>query len=175
MNSQDLDELIDAAARDMALREPGRSLGHDVMARVRGRVEPAPWRVGWIVSATAALICAVIVVTMWNRVPAPAREPQAPPTATAEVRVAVPPAVNPRAVAPESSAAETREPVRRSLAFAAEAAILEAPLMSSLEPLTTDPIVLLPLDVPPLETGPATIQDIDIGDITIEPLAASND
>jgi len=50
-----------------------------------------------------------------------------------------------------------------------------ATLMPSLEPLATEAIDLSPLVVMPLEDHIVRIEEIEIEDITIEPLAASND
>ena len=53
MDERELDRAIDAAAGAMVAREPSRSLGHAVMARVREGDAPAPRRFVWMTAAAS--------------------------------------------------------------------------------------------------------------------------
>lgn len=94
--------------------------------------------------------------------------------ATAESR-AVTPAVAHQPAEETRLGATTAQPVRRSAVSTMRASTVQTPVMPSLEPLVTEPIVLSTVDVPPLESQATTIEQIEIEDITIDPLAASND
>ncbi len=175
MNPQDLDKLIDRAAREMVSGEPSRSFTYDVMSQVRGHVEPARRRFVFAIGiVSVAAVGAVILIVMLNRASVPVTGPQAQRPEMPEARTVeqVTPVTTPARAAPRP---ESRQVVRLPVQPDAEASIALAPVMTSLEPLGTEPIVLSALDVPPLESPAMTIEDIEIEDITIEPLVASND
>jgi hypothetical protein len=167
----DLDRAIDAAADAIMRREPNRSLGAAVMARVREGEARAPRRFVWATAVTSLVLCAAIAVALISRTPSGAPLPR-----DARVEIGRPP-VRPRV--PESVVAETvptpavtRE--RRPATRVATRMPLP-PSDSQIEPIQTEPIMLSSIDVPQLDRESTAIDTLTIEPLTIEPLATSND
>ncbi len=183
MSPQDLDTLIDAAAREMVAGDPSRALSHRVMSEVRGRIEPAPRGWVWVFrTAGAVVLCAVVATLVVSRNQVHAPVSLLPASETSQTRTGEQPVAPPGAPTVSRQPGERLVPRLETRRVAlgtdvppAPARDVEAPLTPSVEPLAIEPIMLSGLDVPPLENQPTTIDDIEISDITIEPLAASND
>ncbi len=167
---EDLDSLIDTAARGMVSREPGRAFTYGVMARVGERGPRVRGRLVWAAgTAVAAALCAVTAIVVVNRTPLPS------PNETRAVELDIirggverelPPAAEPVPAPP-------RPRVARSIVTQPPAMLAEpAP---AIEPLVPEPIALSPIDVMPLEHPPAAIDVIEIDDLTIPLLTVSND
>ncbi|HKY22142.1 MAG TPA: hypothetical protein VJM31_13080 [Vicinamibacterales bacterium] len=168
MNDYDIDRLIDTAAGQMIAREPERPLRPVVMASIREADAPAPRRWIWATAAVAAVFNAAIAVGVWNRAPVPVPLPSVPARPTADRALARAPVwvySTPQAPTTGSSVGgQSPSPVRLPPAdpFAIEA-------------LEAEPIVFSAIDLPPLENETVSIAAIELSDLTIEPLAASND
>jgi hypothetical protein len=174
MNERELDRAIDAAAGAMMTREPSRSLGCTVMARVREDVKPSSYRRLWVTAAASVLLCAAIAAGLMYRTP-----PTIPSMPAAQPFVlAAPPVITEPAL---MAANEVRPaPVRRrDSASASERrapAVLLPVEISPIEPLEAEPIAVASIDVPRLQPDPpVSIKALEIDELTIEPLAASND
>lgn len=171
LHHSDLDRAIDAAADAIMRREPNRSLGAAVMARVREGEAPAPRRFVWVTAAASIVLCAAIAVALMSRAPSGAPVPR-------ELRLEIGrPPVRPRV--PESIVAETvpTRSVTREVRLATRVAT-RMPLPKSdspIEPIHTDPIMLPSIDVPQLDRESTAIDTLTIEPLTIEPLATSND
>ena len=167
----DLNLAIDSAAGSMMTREPSRSLGSAVMARVCEREAPPPQRFLWLTATATIVLCAAIVSALIGRVPAVVPVPHA-----VRVEVGQLP-VTPRV--PDSIVAETVP--TRSLTRELQPATRLATRMplpqsdSPIEPIHTEPIMLSSIDVPQLDRESTAIDTLTIEPLTIEPLAASND
>jgi hypothetical protein len=169
-DERDLDRAIDAAAKAMMAGEPSRALQYSVMAQVRAGVEPTRRRFVWI-AATASVAIWGVAIALMSLYRAPETLPSLP-------------AARPFAVAqPATTVAPPNDlrPVRRvsppQLARRAAApAVVPPPDVSPIEPLEAEPITVAAIDVPLLERdAPASIEVLTIDELTIEPLAASND
>lgn len=172
MDEREIDRAIDTAARRMIGREPGRTLSHSVMARVREGVEPAPpRRFMWMTAAAGIVLCGAIAIGLMNR----AASGVVPPPSAAQMPFGVPPAI------PDAPAANDRHvvPARRAAAAMTTkvATSLQPPLdyVSPIEPIETEPIVFSAIEVPRLEHETTAIAAIDIEALTIAPLTTSND
>ncbi len=175
MDEHEIDRAIDTASQDMMAREPSRALGYTVMARVRADAAPAPRRFVWAMAAASVVLCAAIAAMLLSRAPQTIPPvPSAPPFAVANSPVYVEPSI---------VALSSVRPARRIIsAGAASAAGRAAPAMvlpadvSPIEPLEAEPIAVAAIDVPRLEPeAPTSIEALTIDELTIEPLAASND
>ncbi|SRR5688572_17424930 len=171
MSDHDLDRTIAAAARQLMAREPDRALTRAVMARVREDVKPSRHRLMWITAPATVLVCAAIAVTSLNRSPQTIPAVAAPPLAIGQPLAVV-----------ERSLVATRDvaPSRPHRAAAPSRTIPSYATLprdvSPIEPLVTEPIAVAVIDVPRLEpVAPASIEALRIEQLTIEPLAASND
>ena len=153
-------------------REPGRSLGAAVMARVREGEAPPPRRFMWAAVTASIVLCAAIAVALMSRAPAGLPLPR-----DARVEIGEPP-VRPRVpdtivgdVVPAHSVIRQRRPGDR--------VPTRTPLphsdVSPIDPIRTQPIVLSPIDVVQLELETTGIDTLTIEPLTIEPLASSND
>src|SRR5688572_8489109 len=175
MDERDLDRAIDTAAEAMMASEPSRLLDYNVMARVREDVAPAAERrFVWITATASALMLGgvVMLVTM-NRAPAPATE--GPTRAPQESRV-ISPSTAPPVVEDERQSALPPVARPRMVKVAAQPSpSLARELESAIEPLAPEPIVLSDIQPAPLPVQVTSIANIDIADLTIEPLATSND
>jgi hypothetical protein len=172
MDERELDRAIDAAAEAMVAREPSRSLGYNVMARVREGKAPAPRRFMWMTAAACFVLCAAIAIALMSRTPAVVPSPPQ----VARLPVGEPAIV---ADAPVTIVTDTTSP-RRVLPVARGASRVEPRVampidVSPIDPIQTEPIVLSALELPPLEREFTSIDTIGIEPLTIEPLAASND
>jgi hypothetical protein len=173
MDERELDRAIDAAAGAMVAREPSRSLGYSVMARVREGKGPAPRRFGWMTAAASFVLFGAIAITVMSRTSVTL----APLPRAAQLVVGQPP-VTPRApAAAVAEALPTRPVIREPLAASRAGRRAPLPLndVSPIEPIHTEPIVLSSIDVPQLERETTAIDTLTIEPLTIEPLAASND
>ena len=176
MDERELDRAIDTATGRMMAHEPSRSLGYNVMARVREGAAPAPRRLRWVVATVSIVLCAAIAIALMYRAPATIIAP--PPAA--QLPTAQPPIAQFPIVA-DAPVTVTREqpPSRRSVP-ARIAAKVVVPMrlppdgMSAIEPIETEPIVLSAIDVPQLEREATSIETITIEPLTVEPLTASN-
>ncbi len=156
----------------MMTREPGRSLGAAVMARVREREAPASRRFVWAMAAASIVLCAAIAVALMSRTPSGAPLPR-------ELRVDIgrPPVIPPVPesivgdAAPAHSVIRERRPGHRY----AIGTLLPRSDVSPIDPIRTEPIVLSPIDVVQLELKTTGIDTLTIEPLTIEPLATSND
>jgi len=172
MNERELNRAIDAAAGAMVAREPGRSLGHSVMARVREGDAPAPRRLVWMTAAASLVLCGAIAIAVMSRTsaivllpPQAARLPIGKPPIVADVPVTI-----------ISDTTSTRRVMPRAPGVSRAGARVALPIdVSPIDPIETEPIVLSALDLPPLEREITSIDTIEIEPLTIEPLAASND
>src|SRR5688572_3368460 len=158
----------------MMAREPRRALTHTVMARVREDINPSLHRLVWITAAASVLICAAIAGALMSRVAqTPPSLPAAQPLAVSQPAVIVePPMVAANDVRPTAAHRGGSTPAARGVAPA-----LTMPRdVSPIEPLDAVPITLAAIDVPRLELEvPVRIEALTIEQLTIEPLAASND
>jgi hypothetical protein len=173
IDERELDRAIDAAARQMMAGEPSRALGSDVMARVRKDAAPVPRRFVWATAAASVVLCAAIVAMLFSRTPQTIPPVlAAPPFAIAQPPVRVePPIVTPNDTRP-APRVNRPVPIGRS---AVTAMVLPADAFP-IEPLEAEAIALAAIDVPRLEPeAPASIEALTIDELTIEPLAASND
>jgi hypothetical protein len=172
MSQDDLDRAIDTAAERIIAREPGRALASRVMTRVREGDAPAPKRFVWAAAAASVFVCGVTAAALMYR--APQTIPSLP--AAPSFAVARPPATvgPPIVMAPDVRAARSS---RGASAAVGGAAAMELPADTSpIAALQTDPIVVAVIDVPRLEpVEPATIEALNIEQLTIEPIVASND
>jgi hypothetical protein len=168
----DIDRAIDAAAAAMMTREPGRSLNSAVMARVReGEGARSSSRTFVWTAAAAVIVCAAIAAALMYGAPLhmPAL-PQAHTLATA------PPAST---VAAPSMVADVAMSVRRRAA-AVESVMPRVALPPADMPrmvfLDADSIAVAEIELPPLEPdSSASMEVLNIDQLTIEPLSASND
>jgi hypothetical protein len=173
MNERELDRAIDTAAASLVAREPGRSLSYEVMARIREDANPSSHRLVWVMAPAIVLLCAAIAVTILNRSPQtlPAVA-TAPPLAIGQsLAVVEPPIVLAHDTAPSRrnrSAVSSRTIASNTTALPRD--------VSPIAPLVTEPIAVAVIDVPRLESfAPVSIEALDVEQLTIEPLAASND
>ena len=171
MDERELNRAIDTAAGKMIGREPGRSLSHTVMARVREGHTPAPRRFVWM-TAAAGVLCGAVAIALMS---GPAATVIPPPRA-ARLPIAPPPVVSsgPATVVLETPAARRRSTSRIAGNVAAPVR-LPPNDVSAIEPIETEPIVLSAIEVPQLEPEITSIETLDIEPLTIEPLALSND
>ncbi len=172
MNNQECDRLIDRAAAQIVAREPGRALTRAVMASVREPEAPVPGRFIWATAAATAVLCGAIAIAVVNRTPAPATQapaPARPLVVQLAVVTAAPPVLRPET-------ARARPAVAVTVANQRSSPVLLPPNdVSAIDPLETEPISVSAIEVPPIENQTTSIADIGIGDLTIDPLAASND
>jgi len=168
MNEPDLDRIIDSATADMIGREPGHTLRHTVMARVRAPEPKAPRRFIWATAglAAAALVVGALVMTEKTPTPLVQSTPPARPTIVEQPAAAINQATP--APAPASQAA---------LPVAGRRAPRRIPTddPSTIEALATEQIVLPSIDLPAIENQAAFVEGLEIEALTIEPLTASND
>ena len=171
MNERELDRAIDVAAGTLMAREPSRALPFRVMARVRERAAPAPWRFGWIAAAATIALCAAIATAVVNQGLEPAvRLPRAAklPIAEAAAMPALP--IGILRVTPEMRVVAATIPKTVAFGF-----LLQPEDASTIEPIETEPIALSTIEVPQLERETTSVESISIEPITIAPLSASND
>jgi hypothetical protein len=178
MDARQLDRAIDAAAGEMMAREPSRSLGYDVMVRVREGAAPTPRPLVWMTAAASLVLCAVIAIVMINLALAPLFPvlPEARTIVVGQPPVAI--------VPPMTTAQEAAAPLRRVsgaplapriATHAVTSDGLPSNDVSPIAPIETEPIVLAAIDVPQLEREATSIEALTIEPLTIEPLTASND
>jgi hypothetical protein len=172
MNEHELDRVIDTTAKRMVAGEPSGSTIYSVMARVREDAAPALRPFLWVTATVGvAALCGMVVLMMMDRtVELPLVE--TPGRLLPHVVASVPaPASMPGAETPQRRGTE-----RRADRFAVASTPPDAmPTLSAIQPLTAEPIELPDIELPPLETRLTSIENIEIRDLTIEPLAASND
>jgi hypothetical protein len=168
MNERELERAIDAAARAMMAREPGRSLGYTVMARVRDEHAPERRPYVWATAAASLVVGGAIAMTLVRETPTTL--PLLP--RAAQLTVGQP------AVIPNASIALTAATPRPAI-HVVRGVDTRAPVsigdVSPIEPIQTVPIVLSSIDVPQLERETTAIDALNVEPLTIEPLAASND
>jgi hypothetical protein len=170
MNERELDRAIDVAAGTLMAREPSRALATHVMARVRERAAPKPWRFGWMAAIATIVLCAAITTVVMDQAPEPAiRLPVAAKLAIADAAVVA---------AVPAGLRETPQPrvvVARIRREGVPALVLTPDDASIVEPIEMEPISLWTIEVPQLERESTSIESISVEPITIEPLSASND
>ena len=173
MNERNLDRAIDAAAGAMMTREPSRTLGYAVMARVREDQPPAPRRWVWVSAAASLVASAAIAIATIGQTPVTI----APLPRAAQLTVGQPPMIPSAPVTLLTEATRARRPIRivRSARSAATRAPLSPSDVSPIEPIRTEPIVLSSIDVQQLERETTVIDALNVEPLTIEPLAMSND
>jgi len=172
MDERELDRAIDAAAGAMMTREPSRSLGYSVMARVRQGKAPASRRFAWIAATASLVVCGAIAIALIDRTSAPV----APLPRAAQLPVSQPPVLPDAPVALVTDATPTRRIIPRARDASRVPPPVSLPIDASpIEPIQTESIVLSALELPPLEREFTSIETIEIAPLTIEPLAASND
>jgi hypothetical protein len=163
--NDDLDRVIDAAARTMISREPGRQLSYRVMSRVRAGSESPRRRVWTLAVSGGAVACVLAAVWVLNRTAAPTDERMALQARTFLQQLVPPPVLDagspPRII---------RSSVKTSRAL--ESQLDPVPLV---QPLQMETIVLSAIDVPAIEPTPTAIEAIELATLTIEPLATSNE
>ena len=154
------DRRIDAAAKDIVAKEPSRNLRYNVMARIHRANQSTRRRFSLVLvssAATACIIAAIVLNTpprQENMTFVQARSfPQQLSTAPT-VNVS-PPAISALHVTGKDATAR-RAPAERVQAM-------------QLEPIRVDAI-----EVGPIEPLATSVTMIDLTDLTIEPLAASN-
>ena len=185
MSSQDLDQLIDAAAEELVGREPSSALTDAVMARVRApqssRFRARSSRFSdsrfWLSSGAAVVALAIIVVLNFvlNTPPAPTHAPAphasvpSQPThpliaAAAEPSVGAP-------IASRPTAKRLMDQSRRSIDD--DNVVMTAPADDPLEvnPIAVEPIEIAPIAVAASQPPPP----IHIEPLMIEPISSSND
>lgn len=173
MSDRDLDRPIDAAARQLIAREPGRALTHAVMARVREDEKPRLQRLAWIAAPAGMLVCAAIAITILNRLPQTLPAVAAPPPlAIGQPLTALePPIVLAHVMVPS----RRNRSVVSSRAIASNTAAVPRDV-SPIAPIDAEPITVAAIHVPRLESfAPVSIEALNIEQLTVEPLAASND
>ena len=170
MDERELDRAIDAAAGAMVGREPSRSLGYSVMARVHEGRRSAPRRFVWMTAAASLVLCGAIAIALMSRTsaivfspPQAARLPVGEPAIVADAPVTI-----------VSDLTSTRRVVPTAPSASRSRVALPVDV-SPIDPIQTEPIVLSALELPPLEREFTSIDTIEIEPLTIEPLAASND
>jgi len=174
MDERELDRAIDTAAGRMMAHEPSRSLGYNVMARVREGAAPAPRRLRWVAATVSIVLCAAITMALMYRAPGTIipLPPAARTVVVGQPPVATPP---PMMVAPETAAPPRRIPRAPRAARVVSPVQLPPSDASGITPIETEGIALSAIEVPVLEREAAVIDVLDIEPLTIEPLTASND
>ena len=172
MNEHELDQAIDRAARDLVAREPSRALTYSVMRRVRDDVA-SPRTLVRGSTAASVLVCVAIAIVFLYRAPQVIPlAPTARPFAVGAPAAPIDPSImmtNDTRLAPHS----VHSPIVRRPASAAAVLLVDA---SPLEPIEPEPISVTAVDVVQIEReSPASIEALGIEELTIEPLAASND
>lgn len=175
MDSRELDRAIDKAASELIAREPSRALSGNVMARVRGSDVSTP-RGAWL---KAACVCAAGIVVAYLAINRSAPE-IAPVAAPHVVRTEPAPVPVPQIAPPEEARAESRpQPRPRRAAVVTRASMHVPPAavdVAAIEPIRAEPIAVAAIDLPRLgPESPVVIERLTIEQLTIEPLAASND
>jgi hypothetical protein len=168
----DLERAIDRAAEELVAAEPSRALSYRVMARVRHGDAPRPRRLPWTVAAASVVLCAAIASVFLDR--APQNIPLAPmarPFAVGAPATIAPPILMTHDVSPATRNANSS--VVREAVPAAALLPFDVSPFGRIEP---DPISVAAIDVLQIEReAPASIEPLTIDELTIEPLAASND
>jgi hypothetical protein len=176
MNETDLDRVIDRAAAEMIKRQPSPALRHAVMARIREPRRTAPRRLIWATVATSAILCGAIAIALMNRAPSSSvagRDARLTPNVMLPSAIVEPSVPGSGHVA---SVVESAPPVARATPRRApRPTVVPTDLPSSIESLTPEPLVLPSIDLPPLENQAASVERIEMEELTIEPLTASND
>jgi hypothetical protein len=188
MNSQDLDQLIDAAAEQLVGREPSSALTGAVMARVRatqgsGFGVPDSWfrfsgyRV-WASSVAAIAIIAVIFALKSPPVAIQEPEPSASRSAVRDQPFIAAADGPPVAVPITSRQAPKHLPDRSSRSIVDEGA-LATYLVD--DPISMEPIEAVPIDADPIDIAPIAVAasepppPIHIEPLIIEIISSSND
>jgi hypothetical protein len=176
MNETDLDRLIDRAAAELIEWQPSRALRHVVSARIREPRRQARPRLLWGSAAMAAILCATLAIALMNRAPKSSvagRDARLTPNVTSPSAMVEPSVPGDGQVA---SAVEPAPPVARATPRRApRPTVVPTDLPSSIESLTPEPLVMPSIDLPPLESQAASVERIEMEELTIEPLTASND
>jgi len=174
MENQDLDQLIDEAARGIVQREPSRALTAAVMERVR-RDEPSRRRpLLWGGALAASAAAAWMVVSAIHHTP-PIVPP--PPESTSFMQ-AEPAPQHPAQPEPATSQNFVFErKLQDRPGNAARPAQATDPDMEIVlaDSITIDPIEPTPIEIPQIETARAPVDEIHIDPLEIEPLSASDD
>ena len=172
MDEREIDRSIDVATQEMMAREPSRALGYNVMARVRDDAAPAPWRFVWMTAAATLVLLAAIAIAVTSRTPVII----APLPSAAQLPVKPPAVPNDPIIVAEAVPTRRTIPAVRGASSVRSRVPLPLTDASPIEPIQTEPIVLSTIDVPRLEPeAPTLIEALEIDELTIEPLAASND
>jgi hypothetical protein len=167
----DLDRLIDDAARQMAQREPSDALAGAVMARVSSRATPFVWswqQLGGV--AAAGVVIAALVMFVGENRPPPSSEA---PLQTQGSGLKAHDSKTEHAV---DSAMESPRPavVASKHAESVLVDLNEAGEMA--DPITFDVIAPAPIEVDFLQVAAAPpIDPVEIASIPIEPISSSND
>ena len=162
----DLDRLIDEAARQMAQREPSDALAGAVMERVsaRGTLFAPPRVILGGVVAAAAIVAVVMLVSVNRTVPSA----KAPPQAQGSGLTA------------QDSGSTTQDSGLKAQVIGLRAQRgLPIPDEGEIEPID-DPIIFETISPPPIEVERLeviliSVDPIKIAPIEIEPISASND
>jgi hypothetical protein len=173
----DLDRLIDEAARRMAQHEPSKALSRAVMDRVAARPRRFVRRgLMWGTAAWAVAIAAVVMIVSADRTAPSARVPleaQGSGLTAQGSELTVQDAVHGSGLKAHGSGTERSSGV-------AVVASREPASTDEIEPID-DPIMIETISPPPIEverldvTLTRTIDPIEIGPIEILPISASND
>jgi hypothetical protein len=164
--NDDLDRVIDAAARTMVSREPSRQLSYRVMSRVRAGSQ-LPRRRVWMLAVSGTAVACVAALWVHNRSAAPTDEGIALLQARSFLQQLAPPPVLDAASPPRIIQSGSVKTPR-----ALESEVEPAPLV---EPLHIETLAMSAIDVPAIEPMPTAVEAIELATLTIEPLATSNE
>jgi hypothetical protein len=172
-NDQDLDCLIDEAARRMAQREPSPALSEAVMERISAPARHfSGARLVWGSVAAAMVISAAVMFVQVNR-PAPAAEARQ----QAQGSGLTAQGSGTEGSGPKAQGSGTEAPLMTDAVAASRPASIvveETELMN--DSIAFDLIAPAPLEVDRIEVALVeAIHPIEIAPLEIEPLSASND
>jgi hypothetical protein len=168
----DLDRLIDEAARQMAQREPPEALAGAVMERVSSGARPFVWsRRQWGGLAAAGVVITALVMFVGENRTRPSTE--APLQAQGPVQRS-------RLMAQDSGKEHAVDSPTESPRVAVVASRRDAMTPDEIDGQIEDPILFEaispePIEVEPIDVATASIDPIQTFPIEIEPISSSND
>jgi hypothetical protein len=175
----DLDRLIDQAARQMAQQEPSDALSGAVMARVAAGARPSSQR--WLVwgsVAAAVAVGAFVMVAGANRTASTPEAQGSGLTAQAPERAHDSrPATTADAPTGQEPEALSQEPVGRPAPALASASGLVADLATAEidDPIAFESITPAAIEVDRLDVTVTSIDPVEIAPLQIAPISASDD
>lgn len=182
MKDQDLDRIIDAAAKLMVSQEPSQQLTSAVMARVRVIEDGAgPRRFVWATVGAGAAACAVIAVLMLSNASEPVLDnPGRASSSPIITELTTPVAAEPHSTVANANPAAARSEIRPSRVRPAarpepSAQLAQSEFEALAGSLPFESIAPLPIDLPGIAMASTQVDEILIEPITIESLSASND